>query len=355
MNALSALFWHNVVGRFTHISAPVALDYSTGHRNKPGKYFLELPVYLLPWTLLVVAALRRAWDGVRIKGPAGTPWRFAIAATVPFLAVLSLAATARDIYSAPALLGFGVLVALWISAAERSPTALDRFALLGTRWLVTLLAVGFAAFCAILAAAIGGLIYLLATLAILAVAGTMLVQSARRQRLGDLRGTFGLTYSAYAAAVCITGITTFPDINRWHDLGSIAQQIHTDADHHALALLSPDETTASHDGPRPPHPLYDPDFRPTRSRLVRNPPQLSRFGAAPRSRPGRAHEISRAGAATRRRHRRGPEVARHCLHLATLRSARGAPLCSSRTRQPAVRAAVPDKKVPSGGVQVKIE
>ncbi len=134
--ALRALFWHNVVGRFTRLPAPAALDYSGGHHNFPGKYFLELPVYLLPWTLLVAAALRRAWDRVREPGPAGTPWRFAVCASLPFLILLSLAATARDIYSAPALLGFGLLVGLWTHDAQLSPTPVDHLALRWTRWLV---------------------------------------------------------------------------------------------------------------------------------------------------------------------------------------------------------------------------
>ena len=57
------LFWHNVIRRFTKSRLPAGLDYTTAHRNTAGKYFLELPVYLLPWTLLVAAALRRAWMG----------------------------------------------------------------------------------------------------------------------------------------------------------------------------------------------------------------------------------------------------------------------------------------------------
>src|SRR2546430_3492120 len=64
---------------------------------------LELPIYLLPWTVLAAAALRRAWDRVRASGAEGTPWRFAGGATLPFLALLSAAATARDIYAAPVL------------------------------------------------------------------------------------------------------------------------------------------------------------------------------------------------------------------------------------------------------------
>src|SRR5204862_74799 len=102
--ALRALFWNNVVGRFTQVAAPAALDYTSGHRNTAGKYLLELPLYLLPWTFAVAAALCRAWNRVREAAPSATAWRFAIAASLPLLALLSVAAPARAIYAAPALL-----------------------------------------------------------------------------------------------------------------------------------------------------------------------------------------------------------------------------------------------------------
>ena len=65
----------------------------------------------------------------------------------------SVAATARDIYSAPALLGFSLLVALWLTDARLSATRFDKLALRWTRWLVTLIACGFALFPATLALA----------------------------------------------------------------------------------------------------------------------------------------------------------------------------------------------------------
>lgn len=242
-DALLALFWHNVVGRFTKVSAPAALDYSTGHKNSPGKYFIELPVYLLPWTLLVVAALRRAWDRSRVPGPEGTPWRFAVGAALPFLIVLSVAATARDIYSAPGLLGFGVLVALWLSDARYSPTAFDGWAIRATRWLVTAIACGFALFAAAMAVASARLTYLLATVGVVLIAFATMRSSAQAQKRGDVVGSFGWTYSSYVTSVCITALATFPAIDRWHDLASLAQRIHADSEHHALGLLDPDETT----------------------------------------------------------------------------------------------------------------
>jgi 4-amino-4-deoxy-L-arabinose transferase-like glycosyltransferase len=243
--ALLTLFWHNVVGRFTRISAPAGLDYTTAHRNTAGKYFLELPVYLLPWTLLVAAALRRAWDRVRVPGPAGTPWRFALSASVPFLIVLSVAATARDIYSAPALLGLGLLVGLWSVDAQLSPTRFDKFAVRWTRWLVGVIASGFALFPAVLALATSKVAYLGATVAALGVTVIATRLSARAQKRGDLQRSFGWTYTAYATALCLMALATFPAIDRWHDLEQLARHISTDSAHDELALLSPDETTVA--------------------------------------------------------------------------------------------------------------
>jgi hypothetical protein len=59
---LKVFFWNNLAGRFAQVEAPDALQYAAAHRNTPGKYFIELPVYLWPWTLLCVAAVRRAWQ-----------------------------------------------------------------------------------------------------------------------------------------------------------------------------------------------------------------------------------------------------------------------------------------------------
>jgi 4-amino-4-deoxy-L-arabinose transferase-like glycosyltransferase len=242
-DALLTLFWHNVVGRFTQVSAPAALDYSTGHKNSPGKYFIELPVYLLPWTLLVVAAVRRGWERVRIAGPVGTPWRFALSAVLPFLLVLSIAATARDIYSAPGLLGCGVLVSLWMIEAQRSANRLDSWAMRATRWLVAVIALLFALFAAAMAWATSQDAYLLATAAVLLIAVESTRRSARAQTRGDWLRSFGWMYGSYVGAVCITGLAVFPAIDRWHDLAQLAERIHADSEHCQLALLSPDETT----------------------------------------------------------------------------------------------------------------
>lgn len=251
-DALVALFWHNVIGRFTKVAAPVALDYTAGHRNWPGKYLFELPVYLLPWTLLAVAALKRAWLRVRAPGVAGTPWRFAIAAALPFLLILSIAATARDIYAAPAMLGMSLLIGLWAGESRMSP--LDALALRGTRVLVMLIACVFAGFLALLANgdppppydtqdSTNRLIALFAAIATVVVAAISLRRAARAQRQGSASSSVICTFAAYAGALCVSAIAAFPAIDQWQNLPLLAEAIQYRTSGMPLGLLDPDETT----------------------------------------------------------------------------------------------------------------
>ena len=242
--ALRALFWNNVVGRFTQVAAPAALDYTSGHRNSPGKYLVELPVYLMPWTLVVAAALARAWRRVRAPQPQGTAWRFAVAASLPFLLLLSCAATARDIYAAPALLGMGVLVGLWTDVADAA-SGLDALAVRITRWLVSAVALVLAGTLVLFAAAgaASPLVCTLAAVALLGVALWALLRGGRAQQAGSLRVSLAWSYASYAAAVSLSALVAFPVIDRWQDLPALAQRIHADTRHEPLALLDPDETT----------------------------------------------------------------------------------------------------------------
>jgi 4-amino-4-deoxy-L-arabinose transferase-like glycosyltransferase len=257
--SLRVLFWYNLAGRFTDVAAPAAYHYSGQHRNFAGKYLLELPVYLLPWTALAIVAARRALDRVRLPGPTGTCWRFAVAASLPLFLVLSVAATARDIYAAPVLLGLSLLVALQLSEAQRhaAPAGPD---LTGwTRRLVAAIACVLAgALVMLAAAAVAGYVegttgtrhgaltageYVGAAATMLASVGWALRSAAAAQRRGHVLGSFEWTYAAYAAAFCITALAVFPAIDRWHDLPRLAGEIHFDAEHGNLALLNPDETT----------------------------------------------------------------------------------------------------------------
>jgi 4-amino-4-deoxy-L-arabinose transferase-like glycosyltransferase len=253
--SLRVLFWYNLAGRFTHIAAPPAFLYSTGHRNSPGKYFTELPVYLLPWTALAAMAVWHARDRVRWRGPRRTAWRFAVAASLPFLLLLSVAATARDVYAAPALLGVSLLIALEVSEAQRLGGQLEGKSrpdlLVWTRCLVAAIACVAAA--ALIVLGIAGLTagdtaiavgeYLGAAAVMLVLVWQALRRAAGSQSRGQVLRDFQWTYAAYAAVFCITSLAVFPTIDRWQDLPLLARQIHADTGHASLALLYPDETT----------------------------------------------------------------------------------------------------------------
>jgi len=119
--SLKVLFWYNLVGRAVALDAPASYAYAAGHGNSPGKYLLELPIYLLPWTVPALAALVR---GLRQRLPAGgtgTAWRLSLGALVLPFVLLSFAATARGVYFAPPALGFALMLGLF--AAEREATS----------------------------------------------------------------------------------------------------------------------------------------------------------------------------------------------------------------------------------------
>jgi 4-amino-4-deoxy-L-arabinose transferase-like glycosyltransferase len=249
--ALLSLFWNNIVGRFMKVAGPGMIDYTTGHKNTPGKYFIQLPVYLLPWTLLAAAAAWRAWSRLRSGAGRNTPWRFAICAIVPFLLLLTFAATARDIYAAPILLGFGLLIGLWLAelvVGGRRPALarLDEFALHGTNVLVALVAVASGAILTLLALAapgLSGIHYAINAVVVIAIAAITLLFASNMLRSGDpLRG-LAWTYTAYAATLTLSGLALFPVIDHWQDLPSLARNIHEDSRGGVLALLDPDETT----------------------------------------------------------------------------------------------------------------
>ena len=255
--ALRTLLWNNVVGRFTHVASPAALDYTSGHRNTPGKYLLELPVYLLPWTLVALAALVRATRAARVAGASGTRWRFALAAAIPWLVVLSLAATARDIYAAPALLGFALLAGLWLQESQGSATALDRLCTTGTGVLVALFMLGALAALAVLGAsgAAPGWAAMLCAALIVAVGGMALARAARSARGADAWHALAWCYGAYAATLLLSFLVIAPVVDRWQDLPGLARRIHHDTAGEPLALLDPDETTLAvmdHGSPAPP-------------------------------------------------------------------------------------------------------
>lgn len=243
--ALRTLFWNNIVGRFVQVQAPAALDYTSGHHNRVAKYFLELPYYLLPWTLVAAAALRRAWRQARLPGASGRPWRFALSASLPFLAIISVAATARDVYAAPVLLGLAVLAGLWLQQLHPPADAFDRFCITGTRVLVAAMGAALIAGVAIL-----GMSRTVNTPACVVLGAAILgsgmlawLRSAAAQRHADPGSSLLWSYTGYAAALCLAALLVLPVIDQWQNLGGLARRIRAETDARQLVLLDPDETT----------------------------------------------------------------------------------------------------------------
>ena len=244
---LKVFFWNNLVGRFTRIDAPNELQYAAAHRNSPGKYLIELPVYLFPWTLLVLAALRRAWQHRKTAFDDYRPVRFALAASLPPLVILSMAATARNIYLAPALPGAALLLAWWARDGSASMDRWDIRALRATSVLLLLAVVVFAAALTLVAADGWNTMNSHAAFIAISVVGLIAAASLALHawttaRNRAWRAQWSLLL-AYCALLVGPASQVYARVDTWQDLGSIARAIQRDAVAKPLILFAPDETT----------------------------------------------------------------------------------------------------------------
>jgi 4-amino-4-deoxy-L-arabinose transferase-like glycosyltransferase len=245
---LKVFFWNNLVGRFAHVEAPDELQYAAAHRNSPGKYLIELPVYLWPWTLLVAAASRRAWRQRKIPGGSGRTVRFAIAVFVPTLAVLSLAATARNIYLAPALPGVALLLGWWVKDLMTAHDAWDGRAVRATAVLLATAALVLAA--ALVIAGRDGwelmhdhAVFIAVSSIGLAASLTCSAYAWTATRRGILtRALVGLLI-AYCALLVGPASQLYARVDAWQDLGAIGRAMESDAEGRPMILFAPDETT----------------------------------------------------------------------------------------------------------------
>jgi 4-amino-4-deoxy-L-arabinose transferase-like glycosyltransferase len=244
---LKVFFWNNLVGRFARVDAPSELQYAAAHRNTPGKYLIELPLYLAPWTLLVIAALRRAWRQRKMPSEGYRPVRFALAASLPPLVVLSMAATARNIYLAPALPGAALLLAWW--AREISARA-DRWDIHALRATSALLLLGVGVFSAALVltgtdswrtmSSHMDFIVISATGLIVAASLAFHAWTAAPDQVQRAQWSLFL---AYCALLVGPASQVYTQVDAWQNLGSIARAVEHDAAGRPLILFAPDETT----------------------------------------------------------------------------------------------------------------
>jgi len=240
---LKVLFWYNLVGRALPVEAPLEFAYAAGHRNFPGKYLIELPLYLLPWTPLAFAALRRVPRGWRLPGAEGTAWRLALGAIVPATLLLSLAATGRGVYYGPPALGFAILIGLYVGSAGTALDRHDRRAWRLTGALIAVLAVALAslAVLAALAPAVREPVGMaLAALAVLA--GGYAAWLALRL---PVAAAGALPRQALAMALVLTCVIgpLLRQLNDWQSLEAVAGRIAAAARNRPLIFLDADETT----------------------------------------------------------------------------------------------------------------
>ena len=244
---LKVFFWNNLVGRFTRIDAPDQLQYAAAHRNSPGKYLIELPLYLAPWTFLVAAALRRAWRQRKSAFDSYRPVRFALAASLPSLVILSMAATARNIYFAPALPGIALLLAWWAREMGMEPDRWDVRALRATCTLLLLGAIVFAAALALIGIDSWNTMtarteFMVISAAGLLVAASLALRAWTTARAQVERAQWALLF-AYCALLVGPASQIYGQVDAWQDLASIARAIERDAAGKPLILFAPDETT----------------------------------------------------------------------------------------------------------------
>ncbi|HUY84114.1 MAG TPA: hypothetical protein VMU86_06035, partial [Steroidobacteraceae bacterium] len=244
---LRVFFWDNLVGRFTQVAAPAGQQYTTGHHNYPGKYFIELPLYLWPWSLLVAAAARRAWTGRHAPAGDRRAVRFAVACVAPTLVLLSLAATARNIYLAPALPGAALLLGWWAEAASTAPDRWDRGAVRATAVMLLLACAAAAAAAALIGYdAWNELPSRIAYVAVCAagiLAASVLARRGYALAADRLPLALGALLAAYCALCVFPATQIYPQVDRWHDLRAIGLELRADLGGAPLTLISPDETT----------------------------------------------------------------------------------------------------------------
>jgi 4-amino-4-deoxy-L-arabinose transferase-like glycosyltransferase len=244
---LRVFFWNNLIGRFAAVDAPPELQYASAHRNSPGKYLLELPIYLFPWTLLVLAAARRAWRARHTLRHDNRAVRFAIATTLPPLLVLSLAATARNVYFAPALPGIALLIAWWAHEILPHPDQWDARALRATAALLLLGVMVFAGALGVIGADAWSSMPLHSIYIAISLAGLLAAAvfsawgwaAARDQAAYSIWALF----LAYCALLIGPASQVYRQVDTWQDLAKLSRAVGHDTAGRPLILLAPDETT----------------------------------------------------------------------------------------------------------------
>jgi 4-amino-4-deoxy-L-arabinose transferase len=244
---LKITYWYNLVGRAIPLDVPPEVDYSSGHANWPGKYWVELPTYVYPWIGVLLAALVRTWrERGQVDAATRAGRRFALASCLLPLALMSVASTARGVYAAQALPGFALLFADW-AVRQRQPDAAARRALRAAVVLVVLLGLVLGAAWFLAAPNAGGAAATPPVLAVaLAGAGAAAVwlgAAWRRAPLVPAERTVALVAVAMCAVLAGPGYAAFAALAPAQDFATLGARVRAAAGGGRIVLYRPDETT----------------------------------------------------------------------------------------------------------------
>jgi hypothetical protein len=195
----------------------------------------------------VIAAARRAWRQRRASLHDNRAVRFALAASLPPLLILSLAATARNIYLAPALPGFALLVGWWAREILPGPDTWDVRALRATAAMLLLGVAVFAAALVVLGVDSWSSMhspagYVAISLAGLSGAAILAIRAWAAAREHAVHAQWALLL-AYCALLIGPASQVYRRVDAWQDLAAIGRAVERDTAGRPLILLAPDETT----------------------------------------------------------------------------------------------------------------
>jgi hypothetical protein len=163
------------------------------------------------------------------------------------LALLSVAATARNIYFAPALPGVALMLAWWAREILHGPDRWDVRSLRATSALLLLGVAVFAAALAVLGADAWNTVsshaeFIIISLIGLIVAAWLAIRAWTAARDQVQRAQCSLLL-AYCALLVGPASQVYTQVDAWQDLASIARAIEHNAQDKPLILFAPDETT----------------------------------------------------------------------------------------------------------------
>ena len=134
--SLYSVFWENQFGRFLAFNDPnLPLDPYYVHKESVLYYLLSIPVRLIPWTMLVMAAL---FFWFKPKSPAtGLASLFVRFALVCMLALLHVSSAKAACYALPLFPVLFLMTGVWLEdTAIRWKSKLDRYLIIGTFFTV---------------------------------------------------------------------------------------------------------------------------------------------------------------------------------------------------------------------------